>query len=102
MTSRPVVIFACLFATTAARQGLALPEADGLTLYADLEAHLLPGQYLIEAYVFDLIRGAAVCVSAPAHLVVSGRQDFAAGQANLGGRLALVEVESPIPAEKLG
>jgi homopolymeric O-antigen transport system ATP-binding protein len=91
-----------LFATTAARQQLALPEADGFMLYADLEAHLLPGQYLIEAYAFDLIRGVTSGVSAPAHLVVSGRLDFAAGQANLGGRLALTEVAAPIPAEKLG
>jgi lipopolysaccharide transport system ATP-binding protein len=91
-----------LFATTAARQQLALPETDGFMLYADLEAHLLPGHYLIEAYAFDLMRGVTSCVSAPASLVVSGRQDFAAGQANLGGRLALTEVTSHVAAEKLG
>jgi ABC-type polysaccharide/polyol phosphate transport system ATPase subunit len=88
-----------LFGTTAARQQLPLPAAGGFVLYADLEAHLLPGQYVVEAYAFDLIRGVTVFVSAPAHLVVSGRQDFAAGLANLGGRLALVEAGSPVPAE---
>jgi lipopolysaccharide transport system ATP-binding protein len=88
-----------LFSTTAARQQLSLPRTDGFTLHADLEAHLLPGQYVIEAFAFDLIRAVVICMSAPAHLVVSGRKDFAAGQANLGGRFELTEVASPIAAE---
>jgi hypothetical protein len=91
-----------LFATTTARQRLSLPASGDFMLSADLEAHLLPGQYMVEAFAFDLLRGVETCTSAPAPLFVNGLQDFAAGRANLGGRLALTEVASPIPAEKLG
>lgn len=91
-----------LFATTAARQHLPLPGADGYVLSADLEAHLLPGQYVVEAYVFDMARGVVVCASAPAYLVVNGRQDFAHGHANLGGRLQVAEVPWSVVAEAHG
>lgn len=90
-----------LFGTTAARQQLPLPAAGEFVLCADLEAHLLPGQYVVDAYAFDLIRGVVTCASAPAHLVISGRQDFAAGQANLGGRLALIEAGARLAAEQV-
>jgi ABC-type polysaccharide/polyol phosphate transport system ATPase subunit len=91
-----------LFATTAARQQLSLPEVDGYVLLAELEAHLLPGQYVVEAYAFDLIRGIPICGSAPAHLVVKGRREFAHGQANLGGRLDVERLASRVPVEARG
>jgi ABC-type polysaccharide/polyol phosphate transport system ATPase subunit len=94
-----------LFATTAARQRLALPGSGEFMLSADLEAHLLPGQYVVEAYAFDQLRGVELCASAPTPLVMTGLQEFAVGRANLGGRLALADVESavePIPVEHRG
>jgi lipopolysaccharide transport system ATP-binding protein len=77
-----------LFATSASRQNLALPAADEFSLECMLEAHLLPGQYIVESYAFDPVRG-ELCTSAPAYLQVSGDHGFAIGRTHLGGRMAV-------------
>jgi ABC-type polysaccharide/polyol phosphate transport system ATPase subunit len=88
-----------LFVTTAARQKLAIPRTGRFVMHAALEAHLIPGQYIVEAFAFDLARGGELCSSAPAHLVITGNQEFALGRTNLGGRLELVQAVTSMPAE---
>ncbi len=74
-----------VFATSIARQQIALPTADAFSFHANMQAHLIPGHYVIEAYAYDLERGGELCKSGPAYLRVDGNDKFASGFAHLGG-----------------
>jgi len=77
-----------LFVTNTAMQHLTLPSSDALEIAADLQAHLIPGQYSAEFYLLSLIESRELCTSAPAYFEVRGDR-MARGRAHLGGRLTV-------------
>jgi lipopolysaccharide transport system ATP-binding protein len=84
-----------LFSTNTRRQQVTVSPTKGtFTLRSALFAHLMPGQYVLDAYAFDLERKMELCSSALAYLEVVGDEQFAIGRANLGGRLTLVEAHA--------
>ena len=60
-----------------------------------LVAHLIPGQYFIEAYAYDGHKRQELSTSAPTHIRVVG-DDSVLGRAHLGGRLVL---QPAVPSE---
>jgi lipopolysaccharide transport system ATP-binding protein len=88
-----------VFATSNARQKIALPSTNTFSFSANMQAHLIPGHYLIEAYAYDLEGGGELCKSGPAYLRVAGDESFALGSAHLGGQLVLTAGESRVVTE---
>jgi ABC-type polysaccharide/polyol phosphate transport system ATPase subunit len=92
---RSVADHQMIFATTIARQGLTPPDGHAFVMRCFLYAHLIPGQYFIEAYAFDGHKKQELSTSAPTNIQVVG-DDSVLGRAHLGGRLVL---QPAVPSE---
>jgi ABC-type polysaccharide/polyol phosphate transport system ATPase subunit len=90
-----------VFATNIARQKVALPAATAFSLHASMQAHLIPGHYIVEAFAYDAERG-ELCKSGPAYLRVAGDEKYAIGLAHLGGELMVTTDESRLTAGAKG
>jgi hypothetical protein len=84
-----------IFATAIARQKLTPPDAHAFVMKCFLDAHLIPGQYFIEAFAFDVHKRQDLSTSAPTHIRVVGDASVV-GRAHLGGRLVL---QPAVPSE---
>jgi homopolymeric O-antigen transport system ATP-binding protein len=89
-----------IFATTTSRQKVAVPEASELSLHAGFQAHLIPAQYAVQAYVYDTLNYTELAASGPVYLQVLGDEVFAAGSAHLGGRMAVVRADARVAVEE--
>jgi hypothetical protein len=92
---RSVADHQMIFATSIARQQLMPPHGPAFVMKCLLVAHLIPGQYFIEAYAFDVHKRQDLSTSAPTPIRVVG-DDSVLGRAHLGGRLVLQPV---VPSE---
>jgi lipopolysaccharide transport system ATP-binding protein len=86
-----------IFGTTTIRQHIPLPSASEFSLHAELQAHLIPGRYVVDAYAADPRKVQEVWSSPGLQLHVTGdRSRF--GRAHLGGRLDIGILEDNVIA----
>ena len=69
---RSVADHQMIFATAIARQRLTPPDGHAFVMKCLLDAHLIPGQYFIEAFAYDVHKRQDLSTSAPTHIRVVG------------------------------